>query len=169
MSLLGQGSFSRVYSLGADQVIIYSSDPVKECMSLDWFPKTPLFPNITRLEANHYRMKRYPKIRAPKRQLNTKAYELYKALKEYEQTMPGHKELDSYQTHVKHLATIPSKFNREKAHISAAFDALANYGEDTRFEISPRNITKTQTGKLVLLDCFYFISALLNTRQSKNS
>jgi len=50
LKIIGKGSFSTVYELSEKQVLIKSSDPIKECMSMGWFPESKLFPNIERIE-----------------------------------------------------------------------------------------------------------------------
>lgn len=151
--------FSHVYRKTSNRVLIHSDDPVKECMSLGWFPATTLFPNVTRVSEDTYEMKFYPRVTAPKKQLNPRSYALYLALREYMNTFPSVEYPNTYYSiGVKHLNTLPSRFNREKHLLESAFDAVANYGDDMRFEISPRNISYTPSGKLILLDCFFLQS-----------
>lgn len=166
---IGRGAFSSVYRKGtASTVLITSEDYTKECMSLGWFPDTPLFPNVERVEHDNqkptYKMKFYSKVKAPKKELNTRAYELYSLLRKmfcnYSYTKPN----ALYDYWVNAFSKLPAKFKREKQHILAALDALSNYGSDVCFEISPRNIAKTDSGRLVLLDCFYFHSQLMEAR-----
>lgn len=170
--LIGKGTFSKVYRQGnSDTVTVLTNDPVKECLSHGWMPQDSLFPAVEAIdydEVSTYIMPYYPKVKAPKRELTPYSYELYKALRKYFETVPHcSNPHDSYHTYYDHIATIPAKFRKEKALLKEAFEALANYGSDFAFEISPRNISKTKRGKLVLLDCF-FSKTLLMQENKKN-
>ncbi len=163
--LIGKGAFSKVYRKdNENKVTVLTDDNVKECMGNGWFPDTSLFPKVVAIdhdEISTYEMPYYPKVRAPKKELTKRSYELYNALRELADTMPYcANKYDSYEKLHKHIDTIPAKFSKEKREIREAIEALSNYGPDIAFEISPRNISKTARGKLVLLDCFFFKSAL---------
>jgi len=166
---IGKGSFSTVYRKGNDKdVLIISTDPVKECMSLDWFPESRLFPKVKRISCNEdgsqtYVMKYYGKVTAPKRQLNKRAYALYKELKNLSVLC-----LDENLMYEKWILAFNSLSNRFKNVIEVlqdAVDALTNYGPDICFEISPRNIAATKSGNLVLLDCFFLRSELRKVKK----
>ena len=154
MELIGKGNFTKAYKKDSKTVILHSVDMVKECMSMGWFPSSNLFPSIERLEYGEtsiYEMKLYDKVTSPKQQLTQKHYELYKELRE----IKGFSVDDLFNSI--NSINIPSRI---KEHLHDAISALSNYGSDIRFEISPRNIAATKTGKLILLDCFYFHGAL---------
>ena len=155
---IGQGHFSKVYKLNNTRVLIQSRDNVKEYMSFGWGFESSFFPNIKAESGyNLYSMKFYPKCTAPKKQLNTKSYTRYKLLRNldipYSVSTPS-----SYYALVSSFKTIKDK-PLQKALLNA-LEGLANYGDDIMFEISPRNITFTKTGNLILLDVFYFQSQL---------
>lgn len=171
---IGKGTFTTVYRQdNSDTVTIITNDPVKECLSHGWFPENTLFPTVAAVdydEKSTYTMPYYPKVKAPKKELTPHSYELYKALRKYFETMPFcNNPHDCYYTHLEHLNTLPAKFRKEKALLKEAFEALSNYGSDFCFEISPRNISKTKRGKLVLLDCFFSKLLLMqeNTKKAK--
>lgn len=161
---IGQGAFSSVYRQGNSQeVLIVSKGHVKECMALGGFPKSRFFPNVKRVNdiqgESSYRMKFYPKVAAPKKELQPKDYELYKALR----ALPcafGDNRQDGYSHWRKQFKALPDKFKAAKRALIGALEALTNYGSDICFEISPRNITRTATGRLILLDCFFIHSQL---------
>jgi hypothetical protein len=161
---IGAGSFSTVYRNGkSDKVLIVSTDPVKECMSLGWFPDSRLFPKVERVGCNDdgsqtYKMKYYPKVTAPKKQLNPRAYNVYKTLRDLD--FPSGKDHLLYEKWIKIFEGLPSKYQSVKNALFEAVDALTNYGPDICFEISPRNIACTKSGNLVLLDCFFLRSEL---------
>ena len=157
---IGKGSFSTVYRKGnANKVLIISNDSVKECMSFGWFPSSRLFPKV-KFVGEHgdnkmYEMKYYHKITAPKKQLDKRAYELYRVLREIKSKYsinPANKGF----TWINALKELPTKFNREKQALIKAVESLMNYDTNVAFEISPRNIARTANNKLVLLDCFFF-------------
>lgn len=163
---IGKGAFSSVFRKGdSNNVLIISNDVVKECISLGWFPKSRLFPKIERLSYNDdgtstYKMKYYDKVIAPKKQLNTKAYRLYKALRSLE--VINYPENDDllHDAWIKAFKNLPSELKTAKGALIGAVEALTNYGADICFEISPRNIATTKTGNLVLLDTFFLKSQL---------
>jgi hypothetical protein len=170
---IGAGSFSSVYRKGnSDHVLIVSTDPVKECMGLGWFPDSRLFPKVTRLSYNDdgtqtFTMKYYDKVTSPKLQLNERSYKLYKALRKLDVTCQDANLLhDKWR---KAFNGIPVEFKVAKKALSEAVDALTNYGPDISFEISPRNIAVTKAGNLVLLDCFFLRSALSEKKSIKRS
>jgi hypothetical protein len=162
--LIGKGSFSKVYRKGSsDTVLVISTDDVKECISLGWFPDSKLFPKVKRLGSNDdgsqtYTMRYYDKITAPKKQLNKCSYELYKELRKL--CVYCENDYDLYIKWIDEVNKLPARFGREKRIIIEAIEALTNYGADVCFEISPRNIASTKSGRLILLDCFFFKSKL---------
>lgn len=162
---IGRGSFSTVYRKGNEpSVLIVSTDPVKECMGLGWFPKSRLFPKINRMSYNDdgsqtYTMQYYGKVTSLKKQLNKKSYQIYKALRDI--PIPQVEDYLLYEAWIKAFTTMPKEFKRVGEILSEAVDALTNYGSDVCFEISPRNIAATKSGNLVLLDCFFMRSELI--------
>lgn len=161
---IGQGSFSNVFRKGnSKEVLIISNDPVKECMSFGWFPKTRLFPTIARVDygeaTSTYKMKYYEKVTAPKKQLNARAYELYKELRALHPifTLTRTKRPTCFYW-IDEFKKLKNKNVRQI--LIEAVESLMNYGDDVCFEISPRNIATTKTGNLILLDCFFLHSQL---------
>ncbi|MBV5342462.1 hypothetical protein JZU68_02215, partial [bacterium] len=81
---IGKGMFSTVYRKDARTVLIKSVDPVKECMSLGWFPKTAMFPTVKRLlcedDFSLYECRYYHKVSSLKKSLTRFEYEFYLAL-----------------------------------------------------------------------------------------
>lgn len=158
MKKIGTGAFSTVYKKGNNKVLIKSVDPVKECMSLGWFPNSSLFPKIERVaksdcgEYSFYEEKYYPKVSSLKNNLLPNEYEFYKTLRNLHPTMGYNRLFEAFDK-------LPSKFARKKAHLKEAIDGLSSYGEDICFEISPRNVA-VHNKKLVLLDCFFMETAL---------
>lgn len=166
LKLIGRGAFSRVYrSEDSNVVLIKSCDPIKECMSLGWFPDSELFPKVTRIDNNMYEMDYIGPCRAPIAELkaagNDEHLNLYRELLKLNRT--AHTGFDLIKD-IKGL-NIP---NRDMSDIIEALEACMNYGEDIAFEISPRNI-RISDGKLILMDCFYQVSALRAVRQWKLS
>lgn len=161
--IIGRGTFSTVYRKDTKTVLIHTTDPVKECMSMGWFPDTPLFPRMDSVGEQSYESDYYLKIRAPKRELTVRSYRLYKELRRVLNECPR----QDYRSLYESFSGINNEFRRERDALLFALDALANYGEDIRFEISPRNIARTPRGRLVLLDCFFMASHLKEVTDSK--
>lgn len=156
MKVIGRGHFTTAYQKDRNTVILKSRDKVKECMSMGWFPDTHLFPSVTCIKGQDqwgyslYEMKYIDKVKAPKQQLTEEHYELYKKLKRL-----------SWEncTNASHLIDCIHDMDVRRSikdHLINAVSALTNYGSDVCFEISPRNIGVSKTGKLILLDVFFF-------------
>lgn len=166
---IGRGAFSTAYRKGKQkQVLIKSCDPVKECMAHGWFPNTPLFPKVHFHPSLNdvYVMKYYPKCTAPKQQLNEKSYELYKKLRKTSDILHWGvfgKNIHRYPIFKNSLQECEVPYHITK-HLTEAFETLINYHHDVRFEISPRNISFTPSGNLVLLDCFFLADKLKEAR-----
>lgn len=170
MKLIGKGAFSRVYRKNKNTVVIKSVDNVKECMSLGWFPKSSLFPSLKLIERHEnysiYESMYYEKVSSLKNNLIDFDYEFYNELKNLNSFyIGGHNGYDHWYNEFKKL---PNKFHHRKNVLLETLDALSNYGSDIAFEISPRNVT-VKNGKLILLDCFFFVSALREVREKKIS
>ena len=166
--VIGRGLFSVVREYGPDKVHITSSDPAKECMSLGWMGRSTFLPKIKRLSCNGdetptYVMRRYDKMRAPKQQLNDRAYRQYMMLRElYARKLPSQ---CNYSALADAFDALPRSALRSA--LRSAIDGLASYGFDIGFEISPRNIAASNSGNLVLLDVFFLRSAVQYARATK--
>ena len=163
MKQIGKGSFSTVYQKNSDKVLIKSDDHVKECLSFNWHNKSKYIPNITNVDTGLYEMKLYPKCTKPKQQLNAKAYNTYLTLKSLFNNVTIYNKYDAYNIWYKAFSNL--KDNTLKNCLLSVLDSLSNYGSDIYFEISPRNISFTKTGNLILLDCFFFKTQLDKKRK----
>ena len=169
LKLIGKGVFTKCYQKDEKTVILHSKCPLKECMSFGWFPDTPLFPKLERIdylddgETQVYEMKYYPKVKSLKNNLKESQWKIYKELvrirRENINTPKNHHML--YNHWQKAFKTIKNR--RVKDIMLQALDACANYGSDICFEISPRNVA-VDKGKLVLLDVFFMYSKLQEVR-----
>ena len=166
MKIIGKGQFTTAYRKNAHTVLLKSTDPIKECMSLGWFPDSHLFPKITRISSNEnlsiYEMKYYPKVKSLKHALKSKHYEYYKALRKlFEDNCFHASSIDNlYFMWYKIFSTTDTLPKHIKKHLLDALDACSNYGTAIAFEISPRNVAVSKTGGLILLDCFLDASKL---------
>lgn len=158
MKLIGSGAFSKVYhEAGSPYVYINSTDPVKECMALGWFPTSRVFPKIKFSDNPKYRykMRYYPRVRSLKSSLDTAEWGKYQALRCMYKVTRSLSLEDAFKT-------LPYRGLRNA--LIDSIDALANYGEDVCFEVSPRNVA-AWGGKLILLDTFFMRSALDKARK----
>ena len=157
--VIGRGSFTTAYKHGKNKVLLVSSDPIKECMSMGWFPNSRLFPKVERISyagengKSTYVMKRYEKVTAPKQQLKPEHYKIYQTLRTISVLYWSPHE-DKFTKTVKD-SSLPKHI---KQHLCDAWDACWNYGKPC-FEISPRNIA-VSNGNLILLDVFFNVEAL---------
>lgn len=158
MEKIGRGSFSTVYKKNNKTVLIKSLDPVKECMSLGWFPKNRHFANIKRISVNNdysfYEMRLFEKVRAPKQVLKPAEYKKYLQLREVSNKFYAKYE-ESYYVHFERALIALLSDKRLIQALLEAYNACLNYSDAVRFEISPRNIAATKSGNLILLDCFF--------------
>lgn len=157
--LIGRGAFTKAYLRAHDnKVILESSCPIKECMSLGWFPDSELFPKITRVESEVYEMEYYPKVSSLKNNLNPDQYKIYKDLRNLYNKHQWNS--NPYNSLSLYYAEFEKLDNKELALLmQEAIEGCSNYGSDIAFEISPRNVA-VKNGKLILLDVFYSISKL---------
>lgn len=173
MKQIGKGAFSTVYRMNKHKVLIKSCCNAKECMSMGWFPETPLFPTLERIgtsdcgEFFFYTEKYYEKVRSLKYNLTAFEYGFYKELKElfFSFVMPENKHnlIDAWR---EQFAKLPNKYHHKRRMLMEAVDAMGNYGSDVCFEISPRNVA-VQGKKLVLIDCFFMHSQNEKIKQER--
>lgn len=166
-NLIGKGTFTKCY-LNEDEktVTLNSTDYIKECIALDWFPESRLFPEIERTDEQYiYTMEYYPRVSSLKNNLDARDWKLYQILRKLSigYLRNNYLNLDAWR---EQFATIPDEYEEEREEILEALQACSNYGEDINFEISPRNVA-TKNDKLILLDCFFIISQLTEIRKEK--
>jgi len=178
--LIGKGSFTKCY-LNEDKltVTLISTDYIKECMSLNWFPADlGLFPDVILNDAisndaisnddKSYTMKYYPRVTSLKKALNPRDFKLYQCLRKLNIPTDYRNNIhDNYSKWRKEFSTIPDEFKEEREEIIGALDSCINYGSDIGFEISPRNVA-TDNGKLILLDCFFMVTQIMRIREEKS-
>jgi len=165
MELIGTGSFSKVYKKG-NKVYIKSNDPAKECMALGWFPNSRLFPKVkfTNEHGFDYEMKYYKKHTSLKKALKPIEWEKYQELRKFMFSFRyGNNPGLFFNDLIQGFNKLKNK-TLKKALIGAV-EAMGNYGGDVMFEISPRNVSVSDTGGLVLLDCFFMQSMLKKTNK----
>lgn len=153
---IGRGTFTTAYRRADGKVLLKSRDPIKECMAWGWFPNSRLFPKIEFGDnRGEYIMNYYPKTASLKNSLKPKEYEFYLELRRIFDSYPfGYSALrDAFQT---------IKCRNRRRIMIEALEACANYGQDVRFEISPRNVRVSKAGNLILLDCFFIASHLFS-------
>ncbi len=158
--LIGKGTFTKAYQVADDTVEIVTKCPTKECYAM-FSQHNPLAPKIERTNTNGiFKMPLYPKVKAPKKQLKEEHYALYRILS-------GHRFSGiHYHAFVKEVESHPDISEQDKENIVELAGDVCN-GIDPmnmRFEISPRNISATPEGDLVMMDCFFSRDLLLNSR-----
>lgn len=166
-TLIGKGTFTTAYVLPDGTVELISCDHIKECMSMGWFPDSRLFPEIEQVRdygedgfTRVYHMQYYERPRSLKSAMSSHDWAFYKVLRGLDSGCVD----NMYMLHnMWHEAfdTIPDEFADEREDLKEALDACGNYGGDICFEISPRNVA-VENGRLILLDCFFVKSQLLD-------
>jgi hypothetical protein len=149
---IGKGSFTTAYIDSSNRVYLKTTDPIKECMA-NYFPNSTYFPKVKHSLVNgfDYEMKYYDRVVSPKKDLNEKSYLIYQELRGIFKS--GMYEA-SYNTWYKAFKRIKSSKGVKLA-LLGALDQIVNYSENIEFEISPRNIKRTDKGNIILLDCFF--------------
>jgi hypothetical protein len=165
--LIGKGSFTKAYLLNDGTVEVESICPAKECYAL--FSKgnsfAPIIDRTDYLDSGVcvYKMPLYPKCRAPKRELNTTAYKVYTELRKLSCQFAM-----TYNKFTAAVEALSLEEDTKEEIISLAGDvANAIDCNDMGFEISPRNISYTAEGGLVMLDCFFSRKLLHSIAQAK--
>lgn len=164
--LIGKGSFTKCYQISETEVEVVSICPSKECYAL--FSQDNLFaPVIEKIDYlatgySVYHMPKYPRITAPKKQLNEKAYAIYKALRYISNFNMDYYEFVQIVEELALTAEVKKEIIDLCSDVCNAIDP-----QDVRFEISPRNITTNDRGDLIMLDCFFSCKLLASTRSRK--
>lgn len=159
--LIGKGTFSKVYLQDDNTVLIQSECWAKECIA-DYI-ESDIFPDLKRVGYEKYECTYYPKVKSLKTALSTEHYEIYKQLRSLRIDIPGNK-YDRMDMWREQFEKIENEHYRQG--LIDALDSLCNWGTQIGFEISPRNVA-VQDGKLILLDCFYFVNQLQAVRNRK--
>lgn len=165
LKLIGKGVFTKAFLNVDNSVILISCCPIKECMSLGWFPNSELFPKLERVDCDTYAtytMEYYPRLKGGlKANLDTDQYAIYKALRDVNPKF----ELNPYDRASSLYAAFEELEDKDLSDVMIeALYACCNYGSDIGFEISPRNVA-VKNGKLILLDCFYHMGTLNKVRK----
>jgi len=171
MKLIGKGLFTKAYLKDENTVELHSIDKVKECMAMGFFPEHKLFPTIKQAdnrddmgEVKVYEEKFYPKVSSIKNNVSARDWKLYQLLRKLFISGWGN---ESYSLWVEAFKTLPEEYKDERDALLEACDALANYGDDCYFEISPRNVA-TDNNSLILLDCFFMRSQCIEEKSKKS-
>jgi hypothetical protein len=158
MKIVGKGKFSRVYEDPNDKkrVIIKSTCWVKECLSQNWMPESNMYPSVVREDGDFsYSMMRYEQPRSIKCALTPHHYKMYGQLRDFAEAMQTHSDNRPTMDRLDSLFVDLNIMPKLEQLIRDSVDALSNYGQHPRFEISPRNIAVLDS-KLILLDVWFF-------------
>jgi len=163
--LIGKGSFTKAYQISETEVEIVTICPAKECYAM--FSQGNTFaPKIEKIDYREdgfsvYSMPLYPKVTAPKKQLNSEAYNTYSILR----TIANTYAIDYYKF-IEAVEASELDEDTKEAVCELCSDACNGIDPmDVGFEISPRNITTDDKGNLIMLDCFYSRKLLSSTRK----
>lgn len=127
-------------------------------------------------EYKFYRMRYFPKVKSLKSALKPRQWELYKVLREiFHKGMfisNNWERINKYRQLFDEklagfLSELPGENSENAANsdesaanyaeiMNAAMDSLINFGDSISFEIFPRNVAASESGELILLDCFFF-------------
>lgn len=175
---IGKGAFTNCYDMLDGKVLLETVDPQKEAIACNWFPESKLLPTIEDAPAKYnsekmrggsylqyYISPKYNKVRGYKQDLKPIDQKRYQELKKFYDNLPvppdnKHYCLDVLRDNLNSAKMRPML----KELLNDCFDAMANYGSDIWFEISPRNIATDAKGNMILLDCFYMIGKLNDVR-----
>jgi len=161
--LIGKGSFTKAYQIAQDKVEVLSICPAKECYALfsQGNPLAPVIERIDYLENGNsvYHMPLYPKVTAPKKQLNKEAYKVYIELRK----VSSHWNIN-YNSFYEKIGESSIDEEAKEDILSLVSDVCNSIDcDDMGFEISPRNISTNDNGDLIMLDCFFSRKLLKTT------
>lgn len=160
--LIGKGTFSKAYQIDDNKIELVSTCPAKECYAM-FSQDNPLAPKIERSfdKENTFIMPLYPKMKAPKKQLNADAYGLYMHLKSVVY------QCLNYYDFTKAIEKSTCLSDEQKENINSLANDVCNGidCDNMRFEISPRNISCDDQGNIILMDCFFDVKKLINSRK----
>lgn len=164
--LIGKGSFTKAYQIDEDKVEVVSICPAKECYAMFSQGNTfaPVIEKIDHRDDGYsvYHMPLYPKVTAPKKQLNKAAYSIYQTLRSISGKFGMNYNLFCEEVEATDLEEdVKEEILSLVSDVCNAIDCF-----DMGFEISPRNITTDKDGNLIMLDCF-FSRKLLKTTWTK--
>lgn len=160
---IGQGHFSTAYRDG-NKVYLHSNDPMKECMSLGWFPKHRSFPNVDLIDVephdgrNVYLMEYYEPLVGNVNKLKENERRFLKDLQGLTNNWFKENGKELYER----VGSGIKKYISSRAKRNLLLDALnatLNYGSDIGFEADLRNL-RYKSGRIILIDCFLVQSSL---------
>ncbi len=162
--LIGKGAFTRAYQIDVNKVEVVTICPAKECYAM-FSQGNPFAPIIESVDTTAdgqkrvYHMPLYPKMKAITRQLNPESLEVYRQLRKLGYTV---KDYQDFCHKIDDLYLSPDV----KAHIKELAGDVCNAIDcsNTRFEISPRNVSCDDNGNLIMLDCFFCMKTLFNSK-----
>jgi len=165
--LIGKGTFTKAYQVGENEVEVVSFCPAKECYAL--FSQgndfAPVMERVDYLDSGEgvYAMPLYPKVTAPKKQLNDESYNVYKVLRDIGNAW------DMNYNKFCDLVNASTLLDDIKEAVLDLAGDVCNVIDcyDLGFEISPRNISVKEDGSLVMLDCFFSRKLLRSTQAGK--
>lgn len=161
LTLIGKGAFTKAYlKANKKTVLLKSCCPMKEAMSLGYFPNSRLFPKLTRVDYETYELEYYPRVTSLKKALNPLHYSYYQELRNIYKNDLIYGACN-YDTWAKAFKTIKNQYLRNT--MLQALDGCTNYDYEIGFEISPRNVA-VKNGKLILLDVFFSRNKLKQVR-----
>lgn len=151
MKLIGKGAFTRAYLQDSGKVLLKSSCPVKEAISMGFCGDSRFIPEIKCVDFQKYEMPFYEKPKSLKKALKPDQWTFYSELRRL------YNEYKMVGTGLIIAAFKGSKLTpTQKRNMIEFVEGVANIGyDDVGFEISPRNVA-VRNGRLILLDVFFF-------------
>lgn len=111
-----------------------------------------------------YKMPLYSKVKAPKKELNEKAYKIYNTLRSISVL-----NCTDYNSFVEQVEASDIEEDYKEEILNLVGDVCNGIDcDDMGFEISPRNISKDAEGNLIMLDCFFSRKLLRSTYKKIN-
>jgi hypothetical protein len=168
LPIIGRGAFTKCFELNANEVLLLSCDPVKECNAAGWMPKTDRLINLERIDYDGvfalYKAPKMPKFKVG--DLSLPEYALFKQVKKFCNSLQwptnDYPRLYYFRDKLKE-SELPDDI---KELLVDCGEACMNYGPKLGFEFSPRNLS-TKGGKIVFLDCFYLWDILQSVRTGR--
>lgn len=156
---IAKGSFTDVFYLNEDEVMLRTTDKIKELYAQNWLPELDWnpYPVTEYLDCSDngdfflLKMKRYDRFSRVE-QLNEKSKKLLKAMKCFRVAIEESQRAVRWTSDLsKAVCEIPEEF---REFTQESIDSVCNYSNSAFFEISPRNLA-VDGSDLILLDCWF--------------
>ena len=156
MKIIGKGSFTKAYLADNGKVYLKTEDPAKELLAMGWLEESKYLPKISDSDIDGYDY--VTDFSAPiskiggMKNFSEVGKDQYRLCREIGSKM--HRNI-SHDKIIQIAETFLKDHPELLATIVDFIENFCNYTQNVGFEVSPRNVSVTSDGELLLLDCFF--------------